>query len=261
MDDVQADKTGGLADGSAHAPPSAAALGVRVDCVTTTQALARCAQLLDTAGHHQVVTLNPEFVMLAQRDASFRALVREAALVVPDGAGIVWALRRQGVATVERVTGIDLMRELCALAEERKVPVFLLGAAPGVAAQAAASLRQEFPGLTVAGTAVGAPDPAQAPALCAQIRDSGAKMLFVAFGCPAQDFWIQRYQQESGARLAMGIGGSFDYISGKVPRAPLWLRRVNLEWLYRLARQPWRWRRQRVLVAYLWRVLREQTPR
>ncbi len=261
MDDIRADKTDRLANGSAHVPASADALGVRVDCVSMCQAVDRCAQLLDTAGHHQVVTLNPEFVMHAQRDAPFRALVREAALVVPDGAGIVWALRRQGVATVERVTGIDLMRELCALAAQQRMPVFLLGAAPGVAAQAADALRREFPGLTVAGTAVGAPDPAQAPALCAQIRESGAAVLFVAFGCPAQDSWIQRHQQESGARLAMGVGGSFDYISGKVARAPLWLRRVNLEWLFRLARQPWRWRRQRVLVVYLWRVLRQQTPR
>ena len=229
---------------------------MRVDCVTMPQALERCARLLDTPGHHQVVTLNPEFVMLAQRDTAFRALVRDAALVVPDGAGIVWALRRQGIAGVERVTGIDLMRDLCELAAERQAPVFLLGAAPGVAAQAAATLQRQLPGLTIAGTAVGAPDPGQAPALYAQIRDSGAALLFVAFGCPAQDFWIQQYQRESGARLAMGVGGSFDYISGKVPRAPLLLRRLNLEWLYRLARQPWRWRRQRVLVSYVWRVLR-----
>ena len=89
-------------------------LGVRVDCVTMNETLERCAHFLDTAGHHQVATLNPEFVMLAQRDARFRALVREASLVVPDGAGIVWALHRQGITNVERVTGIDLMRELCA---------------------------------------------------------------------------------------------------------------------------------------------------
>ena len=92
-------------------PESADVLGVRVDCVTMNETLERCAQFLDTAGHHQVATLNPEFVMLAQRDARFRALVREASLVVPDGAGIVWALRRQGITNVERVTGIDLMRE------------------------------------------------------------------------------------------------------------------------------------------------------
>ncbi len=257
MDRIRAESSQQLVDMSAGKPSSAAVLGVRVDCVIMGQALNHCAQLLDTAGHHQVVTLNPEFVMHAQQDTQFRELVREASLVVPDGSGIVWALRRQGNADVERVTGIDLMLQLCALAARRQVAIFLLGAAPGVAAQTAAVLQQQYPKLIVAGTAVGAPDAVQAPALCAQIRDSGAGLLFVAFGCPAQDFWIQQHQRESGACLAMGVGGSFDYISGKVARAPRRMQQMNLEWFYRLLRQPWRWRRQRVLISYLWRVLRE----
>ena len=239
-------------------PASVDVLGARVDCVTMAQAVAHCAQLLDTPGYHQVVTVNPEFVMLAQSDAPFRALIRGAGLVVPDGAGIVWAMRRQGRTRAERVTGIDLMRELCAQAAQRQASVFLLGAAPGIAAQAAAVLQRQIPGLVIAGTAVGAPDAGQAPALCTQIRESGADIVFVAFGCPAQDFWIQQYQAETGARLAMGVGGSFDYISGTVPRAPSWMRRANCEWLYRLIRQPWRWRRQLSLIAYVWSVLREQ---
>ena len=140
-------------------PLCADVLGVRVDCVTMNETLERCAQFLDTAGHHQVATLNPEFVMLAQRDARFRTLVGEASLVVPDGAGIVWALRRQGITNVERVTGIDLMREICAQAANSQVSVFLLGAAPGIAARAAEVLQRQVPGLVVAGTAVGAPTP------------------------------------------------------------------------------------------------------
>lgn len=257
MDRVRTDKTIPLADNFTEAPTSADVLGVRVDCVTMDQALARCGQLLNADGCHQVVTLNPEFVMLAQHDAPFRALMRDSSLVTPDGAGIVWALRRQGFANVARVTGIDLMRELCAHAARSNVSVFLLGAAPGIAAQAAEVLQRQLPGLTVAGTAVGAPDPVQAAAICEQIRASDADILFVAFGCPAQDFWIEQYQEATGARLAMGVGGSFDYISGKVGRAPAWMRNANLEWLYRLMRQPWRWRRQRVLLKYLWRVIRK----
>lgn len=233
---------------------------MRVDCLTMAEAVGHCLRFLESAGQHQVVTVNPEFVMLAQRDAPFRTLIREASLVVPDGAGIVWALRRQGIANVARVTGIDLMQELCVRAAQRQVPVFLLGAAPGIAAKAAAALQQDIPGLKIAGTAVGTPDPKQASALCSQVRESGAGLLFVAFGCPAQDFWIQRYQAETGARVAIGVGGSFDYISGTVARAPLWVRRLNLEWCYRLLRQPWRWRRQLTLIPYLWRVLRESKP-
>lgn len=257
MDRVHTDKTIRLADDSTEAQMSAEVLGVRVDCVTMEQALAQCAQLLNTDGCHQVVTLNPEFVMLAQRDAAFRALVREASLVTPDGAGIVWALRRQGFANVARVTGIDVMRELCAHAAQTDTSVFLLGAAPGIAARAAKVLQRQLPGLRIAGTAVGAPDPDQAAEICLQIQESGADLLFVAFGCPAQDFWIEQHQKATGARLAIGVGGSFDYISGKIGRAPVWMRNANLEWLYRLLRQPWRWRRQRVLIRYLWRVIRE----
>ena len=242
---------------SAGGPASAEVLGVRVDCLTMAEAVDRCVRLLKTAGHHQVVTVNPEFVMLAQHDAPFRSVIQKASLVVPDGAGIVWALRRQGIANVARVTGIDLMQELCVRAAQEQVSVFLLGAAPGIAAKAAATLQQDIPGLTIAGTAVGTPDAEQAPALCSQIRESGAGLLFVAYGCPAQDFWIEKYQANTGARVAIGVGGSFDYIAGTVARAPLWVQRLNLEWCYRLLRQPWRWRRQLTLIPYLWRVLRE----
>ncbi len=240
------------------APPrSASVLGVRVDCVEFTQALARCVTLLGADGPHNVVTLNPEFVMLAQHDSGFRALVAAADLVVPDGAGVVWALRRQGLENVERVTGIDLMRALCVEAARLGASVFLLGAAPGVAARAGRVLQEQIPGLVVAGSAASTPAPEHAAALCERIRATGADILFVAFGCPAQDFWIERFQAETGARLAMGVGGSFDYISGKVPRAPRWLQSANLEWLYRLLRQPWRWRRQLALIGYLWQVVRQ----
>ncbi len=244
---------------SADEPASAEVLGVRVDCLTMAEAVDRSLRFLEEAGHHQVVTVNPEFVMLAQHDAPFRSVIRDAGLVVPDGAGIVWALRRKGLANVARVTGIDLMQELCARAAPRQVSVFLLGAAPGIADKAAATLQRDIAGLKVAGTAVGSPDPKEAPALCAQIRESGAGLLFVAFGCPAQDFWIRQYQADTGARVAIGVGGSFDYISGTVARAPLWVQRLNLEWCYRLLRQPWRWRRQLTLIPYLWRVLRENS--
>ncbi|MDE2816903.1 MAG: WecB/TagA/CpsF family glycosyltransferase [Chloroflexota bacterium] len=258
MDRVHSDQSDQLANKSTGEPASAEVLGVRVDCLTMAEAVDCCMRFLKTAGHHQVVTVNPEFVMLAQHDAPFRSAIRNASLVVPDGAGIVWAMRRQGFVDAERVTGIDLMQALCVRAAQEQVPVFLLGAAPGIAVKAAAILQQEIPDLTVAGTAVGSPDPKHAAGLCAQIRESGAGILFVAFGCPAQDFWIQQYQEETGARLAIGVGGSFDYISGAVTRAPLWVRGMNLEWCYRLFRQPWRWRRQLTLIPYVWKILREK---
>jgi len=225
------------------------------------QAVARVGHLLDMGGHHQVMTLNPEFLMRARRDPAFAQVIARASLVVPDGTGIVWALRRQGWRNVGRVPGVELSLELARLAAQRDLSIYLLGAAPGVAAAAAQRLQAVVPGLRIAGTEAGSPDPALAPSLCAQIRASGAGILLVAFGFPAQDFWIADYQTASAATVAMGVGGTFDYLSGRVPRAPRWLREHGLEWCYRLVRQPWRWRRQRALLAFAWLVLRESPGR
>ncbi len=233
-------------------------LGLPVHDVTLPEAIARirywCAAEPTV---HQVVTLNPEMVMAARRDPVFRAVIEQAALVTPDGVGMTLAARLRGTPLRSRVTGVDLVEAL-ALTDCR---LFLLGAAPGVAERAAATLEQRF-GTRIAGVWAGSPRPEDAGPALERIGTARPDVLCVAYGAPAQDLWIARYRTElaaRGVRVAIGVGGTFDYLAGIVQRPPLIVRRLGLEWLYRLLRQPWRWRRQLVLPQFALSALVEAT--
>ncbi|MGH2444325.1 MAG: WecB/TagA/CpsF family glycosyltransferase, partial [Chloroflexota bacterium] len=175
----------------------------------------------------------------------------------PDGAGVVWALRRQGIDLEYRVGGSDLIWSLCLQAEEFGHRVFLLGAAEGVAELGARRLHESFPRLQIAGTYAGDPGFERETSIVDLIRRSGADILFVAFGAPAQDFWIGRNLTATGVACAIGVGGSLDYLAGTARRAPRWMRQNNLDWLWRLLMQPRRWRRMLVLPRFAWLVWRE----
>lgn len=230
-------------------------LGVRVDCLDMAAALDRIAQLVDAGGHHLVATVNPEFVMRAGADPEFARVLESADLCLADGSGVVWAARRQGCAIKEPVTGVDLIPPLAALCTRRHFRLFLLGAAPGVAAELAARLRAEQPALEVAAHS-GSPDPSSDAETLALIASYRPQVLLVAYGAPRQELWIDRLSERLGVAVAIGVGGAFDYLTGGVPRAPAWMRRAGMEWLFRLVRQPWRIRRMAVLPLYAMRVLR-----
>ena len=230
-------------------------LGVRVDCLDSASALKKIEALVEAGGAHLVATVNPEFVMRAQKDREFARVLDRAALCLPDGTGVVWAVRRQGCELGEPVTGVDLVLPLAAMCARRGFRLFLLGAAPGVAAELAARLRDANPSLDVAAHA-GSPDPRDDPDTLQRIRDQGAQVLLIAYGSPAQEMWFDRLQGSLGVSVGVGVGGAFDYLTGRVPRAPAWMRRAGLEWLGRLARQPWRVRRMAVLPVYAIKVLR-----
>jgi N-acetylglucosaminyldiphosphoundecaprenol N-acetyl-beta-D-mannosaminyltransferase len=217
--------------------------------------LDRIEQFVDAGGHHLVATVNPEFVMRARSDEDFARVLESADLCLADGSGVVWAARRQGCAMREPVTGVDLIPPLAALCARRGFRIFLLGAAPGVANDLATRLRVEHPGLEVEAHA-GTPDPSADAATLALIRAHKPQVLLVAYGHPKQELWIDRMHESLGVAVAMGVGGSFDYLTGRIPRAPTWMRRAGLEWLFRLVRQPWRVRRMAVLPIYALRVLR-----
>ncbi len=194
---------------------------------------------------HQVCTVNPEFVMEARRNPEFRALLNTADLATPDGVGIVLAARLLGTPLRGRATGVAIVERLARLSAKHGFSVFLLGAAPGVAEQAARTLCRRFPGVRITGTYAGSPRDEHLPDILARLRSAAPDVLLVAYGAPRQDLWIRRHRDQLPAsiKLAVGVGGVFDYLSGRAPLAPPLMRRLGLEWLYRLIRQPWRWRR------------------
>lgn len=230
-------------------------LGVRVDCVDMAAALARIERLAEAGGHHLVATVNPEFVMLARSDREFARVLESAALCLPDGSGVVWAARRQGCDMPGPVTGVDLIPELAVLCARRGWRMFLLGAGPGVAAELAARLKVELPELDVDFHA-GSADPAGDDDTIQRVAEFRPHVMLVAFGAPKQELWIDRTARRVEVPVAIGVGGAFDYLTGRVPRAPAWMRRARLEWAFRLVRQPWRVRRMAVLPIYAARVLR-----
>lgn len=205
---------------------------------------------------HQIATVNPEFVMAAQSDDEFRAVLNEADLCLPDGVGLLYAARRLGRVLPERVPGSELVYHLAGRAAAHGWPLYLLGAAPGVAEEAAAIFSARFPGLAVAGTYAGSPDPAENDAIVNRINDSGARLLYVAYGAPRQDKWIARNRDAlPEIRVAIGVGGSLDFVTGRAVRAPQWAQNMGLEWLHRLYKEPWRWRRMLALPRFAWRVM------
>lgn len=201
-----------------------------------------------------LVTLNPEYVMEAQRDPAFAAAIRAADLVTADGVGVVLAARLLTGRRVDRVTGVELTERLAAISGPLRAPIYFLGAGAGVAAAAQAKLRERFPEASFAGAwDGGTPAPADDERTIERIGASEARVVLIAYGAPAQIHWIARNQAalaNVGVRLAIGVGGTFDFLSGYVKRAPGPVRKVGLEWLYRLAREPWRWQRQLALPRF-----------
>ncbi len=207
----------------------------------------------------QVITLNPEMAVAAEHTSELRCAIESADLVVPDGMGIVWATRMRGEAVPERVTGVDLVEAYADVAVRGAHSVFLLGAAPGIAGLAAEQLARRHPGFRVVGTYAGSPGFADEDDIITHVRAASPDVVFVAFGMPAQECWIARNRNRLGAAVAVGVGGAFDFIAGRVPRAPGWMRRAGLEWAYRLGREPWRWRRMLALPRFAARAILECT--
>ncbi len=215
-------------------------LSVPIDPVISTDAVARIKQMLDLPGQFHVATPNAEMLVAAARDASFRQLLNRTALNLPDSVGLLYAARWTRQRLPQRVTGVDTVSRLC-LSLPSEHTVFLLGAAPGVAGRAAAELQAHNPRLQIVGTFAGSPREEDASAIIALINRAAPHVLLVAYGAPAQDQWIDRHLNDlPSVKVAMGVGGTFDFLAGTAKRAPRWMRAVGLEWLWRLLLQPWR---------------------
>jgi N-acetylglucosaminyldiphosphoundecaprenol N-acetyl-beta-D-mannosaminyltransferase len=230
--------------------PMVKILDVKIHAVTMSQVLELIKNMAASGLHHQVATVNPEFIMVAQQHEEFRQVLNSTSLSFADGIGVVWASRILGHPLPERIPGVDVVDRLCALAAEDGLRVFLLGAAPGIAEEAARRLQRRNPRLIIAGTFAGSPKPEDDEEICEIVKKAQTDILFVAYGAPHQDLWIARNQPRLRVPVAMGVGGSFDFIVGKSVRAPKILRSLGLEWLHRLIREPRRWKRMLALPRF-----------
>jgi len=236
-------------------------LDIPVAAVGLDGAVERVSRMVAAGGHHHIVTVNPEFLVMARYHLPFRAVLQQAALATADGAGVVLAARLHGTPLRGRVTGSDLVVALAQRAAREGWRVFLLGAAPGVAELAAAALCVMAPNLKVVGTFAGTPHERDAKEILARLAHARPDLLFVAYGAPSQDLWLAHYLGQTTAAVGIGVGGAFDFLAGRTPRAPLIMRQCGLEWLYRLWRQPWRARRMLALPAFAALVVRDVLAR
>ncbi len=232
-------------------------LGTPIHAVERPQAVAWIDAWIGARVGGQVVTINPELIMRARRDRSFREILERTRLNVPDGLGSVFAGRLQQIDVPERVTGVDLIWDLATLARDRAWTILLVGGGPDVAREASRRLTTALPGLRPPEIHVGGPG-LERDAEAHMVLDAREPhIVFVAFGAPAQERWIQRNVIGHSPAVAIGVGGALDLISGRIPRAPAPLRSLGMEWAFRLAREPWRWRRMRVLPEFAVLAVRE----
>ncbi len=224
-------------------------LGVGFDNMTVDEAVAEGARLMSVPGAHYVVTPNPEIVETCREDPEAMEAVNGADLVLADGIGVIYGAKILGTPLVGRVTGIGFAQGLMARMAREGKSLYLLGAKPGVAEQAAENLSGEYPGLRIAGTGDGYFQE-DGPVVEA-IRASGADAVFVCLGAPKQEKWMQKNGEATGARLLVGLGGCLDVFSGQVRRAPEMFQKLGLEWLYRLVKSPSRIGRMMKLPLFL----------
>ena len=251
-------------------------LGVQINKITYSQVLSKIQEFLNSKEKHYIVTPNPEFVMTAQKDKEFKEILNKADIAIPDGIGLLWAatlikskIKNQRLKLIriylrafiyglflilypkycrkvlpERITGVDLIWKISKLCEQKNCSIFLLGAKKGRALACALKLKQKFPNLKITGTFSGLAEPASDEKIRMIINQTKPDILFVAFGAPKQEKWIARNLAHlETVKIAMGVGGAFDFIAKTVRRAPKFFQKAGIEWLWRFLFQPWRFSR------------------
>lgn len=225
-------------------------LDVRVDNITMDETVEGISRAIQDKKPYSVVTVNPELVMAARTNSVFKTLIKNAGCVTPDGVGLLIMGKLTGRPLKQRVTGVDLCDRLAEKAEKEGWNIYLLGAGPGVARQAAANLQKKYPKLKIVGASSADPDPISANDIKNDIISAKPDILLVAYGSPTQELWIDTYRKAFDPLVTIGVGGSFDFIAGSTKRAPKWIQTIGLEWLWRLILQPSRFRRMLVLPKF-----------
>jgi len=245
---------------------------VGIDQVDNQETIQKIEEFIVSKKPHQIVTPDTLAVLRARKDPEYHAILKSADLVTPDGAGILWAATTLNYPLPERVTGIDIIHNICRLAAKKRYSLYLLGSYPEVASEAALNLTKKYPGIKIAGTHHGyfncedrencenvkndnSDRNKEEEEITAEIKEKRPDILLVGMGVPKQEKWINKNLNRLDVPVCMGVGGSFDVLSGRIPRAPLWMQRHGMEWIYRSIKQPNRAFRVFALFYFIWLVI------
>ena len=222
--------------------PSVTILGTRIDNLSMDEVLERAENMMSQPSPRHLITANVDQLVANYKEPAFRTIYQNAVLVMADGVPLLWAARLLKCPLRERINGTDLMEKICELAARKNFPVFLLGGPEGVAAQAAVRLQKRYPGLPIAGAYFPyygfEKDELENGRICSLLREKKPAILFTSLGFPKGIEWIGRHQAGCAIPLAVEVGASFSFISGHLKRAPHWMRKRGLEWLWRLMLEP-----------------------
>ena len=233
-------------------------LGIRIDSLSFYDTLVEAERLIRRGVPSYIVSLSALTVLRARTDHEFARIIRNAAIVNCDGTGVKFAVQLLHGKTVRRVSGVDLLPHLCGLCAERGFGVYFLGSSKESVSGTVKAMKTRFPGLKVSGFCDGYFDEKNVKYVVSGIKKAAPQMLFVGLGQPAQEKWIDSHMTELGVPLLIGVGGSFDVLSGRLRRAPYLFQKTGLEWAYRLFMEPWRIKRVLRLFNFIWLVLREK---
>lgn len=229
-------------------------LGVQVASLTMKEAVLQILEYIKNKKAVLVATANAEMIMNANRDPELKQVLDAAELVVPDGAGTVWAAHHLGYNMPERVAGYDLVQELLKIAPEKKLRVFFFGSAPGVAEKAKQKAEKLYPGVNIVGCRNGYFSVQDEKEIVEMIKAAAPDVLLAALGVPKQEKWLYKYKDELNVPVCIGVGGTLDVMAGVMKRAPLWMQKAKLEWLFRGLLQPKRAGRLLALPAFVIKV-------
>ena len=229
-------------------------LGVNVDSLTMQEAVEQVEKYIEERNPVLIATANAEMLMRATYDEELKEILNGAAMVTPDGAGTVWAAHHLGFAMPERVAGYDLAQQLMAEAAQRGQKIFFCGSAPGVAEKAKAKAEQLYPGIEICGVRNGYFKEEDEPAIIGEIKAAQPDILLAALGVPKQEKWLWKHKEELGVPVSIGVGGTLDVMAGVMKRAPRWMQKAKLEWLFRGMLQPKRAGRLMALPKFVFKV-------
>lgn len=218
--------------------PTVLVLDVPIHNVDMATALETIEGFIRAGTPHHIVTADSSMLVMAQDDAALRAIITDADLVTPDSSGLLWAAKQAGTPLRERVSGVEIVERLCARSAQPGCRLYFLGAAPGIAEQAAERMRARYPGAQIVGTQHGFLTNGDMEAVIEDICRLQPDVLCVAMGIPKQEKWIAAHREELGVPILIGVGGTFDVLSGHKRRAPRWMQRASLEWLWRVLSDP-----------------------